>query len=134
MLNTLHIALFYCQRQYYAIFLYSFDKHPYLILEKLKVKIGPAKTKVIHGYSHTIECNISGNPIPFTIRWTKKNNGEEIAIVPIKEKYSGGTVGCPSLTIKCFMIDDEGIYVCRATNEAGVGLSNESQVKYIGKH
>ncbi|CAG2196339.1 unnamed protein product [Mytilus edulis] len=39
----------------------------------------------------------------------------------------------PTLTLAA-KIDDEGIYVCRATNEAGVGLSNESKLTYIGKH
>ncbi|VDI32980.1 Hypothetical predicted protein [Mytilus galloprovincialis] len=101
--------------------------------EKLKLKIGPSKKKVSKGCSHTIECNISGKPSPFIINWTKKNHGEEIAIGALQERYSGGTVECPSLTIECFVIDDEGIYVCRATNEAGVGLSNESKLTYIEK-
>ncbi|XP_052102925.1 hemicentin-1-like [Mytilus californianus] len=104
-----------------------------IVPEKLQLEIGPAKKKVINEYSHTIECNISGKPSPFTIQWTKKKHGEEIAIMPLLEKYSGGTVEYPSLTIKCFMIDDEGIYVCRATNEAGVGVSNESQLTYLEK-
>ncbi|VDI80368.1 protein-methionine sulfoxide oxidase MICAL [Mytilus galloprovincialis] len=102
--------------------------------EKLKLEIGPAKKNVIHGQSLTIECNIYGKPFPFTIEWTKQL-GKEKAIVPLHEKYrySGGTVVSPSLTINCFKKDDEGLYVCSATNEAGVGLSNESQLIYIEK-
>lgn len=48
-------------------------------------------------------------------------------------KYSGGTDESPSLIIKSFGISDEGMYVCKAVNEAGEGTSNQSYLTFIGK-
>lgn len=50
----------------------------------------------------------------------------------ISKKYSGGTIDCPSLTIDDFQVADEGIYTCRAINEAGEGYSEELHLECIG--
>lgn len=38
-------------------------------------------------------------------------------------KYSGGTVGTPSLSVKNVQLTDVGNYRCQAQNTAGIGQS-----------
>lgn len=47
-------------------------------------------------------------------------------------KYSGSTVGSPSLIINNAVIDDEGFYICRATNAVGTGQSQQTFLDVIG--
>lgn len=96
------------------------------------VKVSPEKQSVVKGTAQTIKCSVSGIPQPILL-WIRRKDGKEEIIKLSKEKYTGGNVDCPSLTIKDFNKNDEGVYVCKATNEAGEGISNESFLTYIGK-
>ncbi|CAG2196338.1 unnamed protein product [Mytilus edulis] len=48
-------------------------------------------------------------------------------------KIHRGNADVLSLTVIDFNEEDDGIYVCKATNEAGEALSNKAILKYIGK-
>ncbi|CAG2228918.1 HMCN [Mytilus edulis] len=92
--------------------------------EKPEILIKPKAKRVAKGFSQTIVCCMSGTPIPKIITWTRITNELEIPVDLTSDKYSGGTADCPSLTINSFNEADDGNYRCRATNEAGEGLSN----------
>ncbi|VDI13507.1 obscurin-RhoGEF [Mytilus galloprovincialis] len=58
----------------------------------------------------TLAVNIKGNPTE--IRWYKNNE----LLITTSNKYSGGTIFVPGLTIKNISVSDAGIYVCEATD------------------
>ncbi|VDI32979.1 Hypothetical predicted protein [Mytilus galloprovincialis] len=101
-------------------------------IEPPTAKVTPDRQNVVKGKAPTLNCSVSGKPLP-NISWMRVNNGEEAIINLPSEKYTGGNVDVPSLTIIDFNKVDEGIYVCKATNEAGEALSNYSHLTYIGE-
>lgn len=67
----------------------------------------------------TLHCDIS----KFTnlkVEWGK-TSGDSFSLIKIENdtKYSGGTIHCPSLTIKDIKTSDEGSYLCLAINDFG---------------
>lgn len=94
--------------------------------------VSPDIQSVVKGRAQTLRCIVSGIPKP-QISWMRINNDGKKKIPLSVEKYLGGTVDCPSLTIVDFSKNDEGTYTCIATNEAGEALSNSSYLTYIGK-
>lgn len=66
------------------------------------------------GETMTIECAVSGDPEP-QISWSK--NGKIISSSEIIDlKYKNGVA---KLTINEIFPEDEGLYVCTATNSVG---------------
>ncbi|XP_071141762.1 cell adhesion molecule DSCAML1-like [Mytilus edulis] len=104
-----------------------------LCIEKPIVHILSEQLQMIKGSNHIIKCFISGKPLPSTLSWKKRIHGDETTVDLTGEKYSGGTVDCPELTIKDFDISDEGTYICQAINEAGEGCSEELFLECIDK-
>lgn len=96
------------------------------------VKVSSYTQDVVKGEDHTLNSDIFGIPKP-VITWMKLVNGEYKILDLLKEKYFGGTCDCPSLTIKLFNTNDDGIYVCKATNIAGEQTSNATCLTCIGK-
>ena len=68
---------------------------------------------------------MSGTPQATSVTWTKTVGGQttEIDMASNSGKYSGSTVSSPSLTIQNIEQDDEGDYVCTATNIVGTAKS-----------
>lgn len=105
-----------------------------VISERPTVLINNGRQTVIRGCNHTIKCTISGKPPPSIIAWIKGSNGDETFIDDlVSEKYSGGTINCPSLTIKDFDKSNEGTYICQATNDVGNGRSEGIFISCIGQ-
>lgn len=47
-------------------------------------------------------------------------------------KYSGSTVGEPSLTINNANSNDETFYICYASNSVGTGQSSQTYLDVVG--
>lgn len=90
---------------------------------------------VSYGESVTIQCQVTATPAATSVLWKKTINGVEsvINVATSNGKYSGGSVTTPSLTINNADIqNDEGNYVCSATNNQGTGNSASVYLDVIG--
>ncbi|XP_052061302.1 hemicentin-1-like [Mytilus californianus] len=90
---------------------------------------------VSYGETITIQCQVTATPSANNIIWTKTINGVDtlINVASSNGKYSGSTVDSPSLTITNANIkNDEGNYVCSATNSLGTGQSASVFLDVIG--
>ena len=80
--------------------------------------------------SINIPCSYVSNPAATSVFWTKFNavagtgSGNSKVIVIDGEKYQGGSLNSPSLTIYNLQNSDEGSYRCSAANIIGQGDSN----------
>lgn len=99
------------------------------ITENPMVMVSPDKLSVLKCKAETLSCSVSGIPQPIS-SWTRVSKVEELINLP-SESYIGGNTDC--LTITDFDKQDEGIYACKATDEAGERISNKSFLTYIGK-
>ncbi|XP_063416377.1 titin-like [Mytilus trossulus] len=68
--------------------------------------------------SVTLQVNIEGTPTE--IRWYKDNQ-----LITISNRYSGGNVTVPALTIRNIKLSDGGIFVCEVINEKYTARSSE---------
>ena len=62
-----------------------------------------------------LTCSVTSLPAALTVIW--KKNGADVTIDGVK--YSGSSKHSPSLRINNTNTDDEGTYVCFATNTVG---------------
>lgn len=70
--------------------------------------------EILDGEKLALSCSVNGDPEP-QISWTK--NGQKISSSEIMElKYKNGVA---SLTINEVFPEDDGVYVCIATNSIG---------------
>jgi len=77
-------------------------------------KIEPERQTIVQGQNGELRCITSGNPVP-TITWQKV--GGDLA--PLRHKTNGDT-----LFIENAIIEDRGLYVCRADNREGSAQSS----------
>lgn len=68
--------------------------------------------------SVTLKVNIEGTPTE--IRWYKDNQ-----LITISNRYSGGNVTVPALTIRNIKLSDGGTFVCEVINEKYTARSSE---------
>ena len=80
----------------------------------------------------TLECTVVASPIHTSVYWQKVVNGIATTITANQNKYSGSSVGTPSLTIGNVDFNDEAYYICFATNEVGTGQSAQTYLDVIG--
>ncbi|XP_052103257.1 hemicentin-1-like [Mytilus californianus] len=83
------------------------------------------------GGSINLVCNIQANPPHTSVTWQKIMNGVTTTVT-ISGRFSGATVNSPTLTISNVILDDEGYYVCFATNSVGNGQSPQCFLDVIG--
>lgn len=87
------------------------------------VTTGSGSTVYI-GDDATITCLVSGTPPATAVSWQYTTNSNTTTInLGNTAKYSGGSIGTPSLTIFNVSKADEGSYRCQATNIIGTGQS-----------
>lgn len=87
------------------------------------------------GSSVTIQCTVFATPSATTVAWKKVSSMGVESIIDVasnSNKYTGGSVNVPSLTILNAVDSDEAYYVCSATNAAGTGTSSQSYLDVLG--
>ncbi|XP_061186534.1 hemicentin-1-like [Saccostrea echinata] len=87
------------------------------------VTLGNSLTVYV-GSSAILNCYVSSTTTVSFVTWHYQKNGVTTIInTGNTTKYSGGTVGTPSLTVKNVKVEDIGNYRCLAQNSAGIGQS-----------
>lgn len=86
------------------------------------------------GQQVTLGCTLTANPAHTSVYWTKNKNGivTNINVANSGGKYSGSTVGSPSLTITNSNLDDQASYICNAQNSVGLGSSSSTVLTVSG--
>jgi hypothetical protein len=93
------------------------------------------RNNYIVGYGDrvTIGCTVSSNPAHTSVYWQRIRNGVTQTITLSSNiKYSGSSVTTPSLTILNVDDNDEGDYICYATNSVGTGQSSRGTLEVTG--
>lgn len=81
----------------------------------------------------TITCVVTANPGATQIRWKFiTNNAESVIDINNNNRYTGGTVQTPSLTISPVEEVDRGSYKCEATNAEGTASSSPVFLNTVG--
>lgn len=86
----------------------------------------------ITGSTAVIECNISSNPPVSSIAWYKTDGQTDTPIAIDGIKYTGGQTSSPHLIISQLDSDDQGYYICKASNSVGTGSSGQSYLTVSG--
>ena len=86
------------------------------------------------GSSVTLQCVVTADPTHTVVKWERFVNGQlqdvtNVGAVGSGSRLTGSQVGTPSLTINQVTFQDEGNYLCTATNAIGTG---KSQQTYLG--
>lgn len=95
------------------------------------VQIQGSAHQVTIGHLLTLICDISANPTQTSVQWLKSVNGSYQTISFPNNKYGGSTVTTPHLTILNTDLNDEGYYICTASNSIGTGKSLEAYLDVI---
>ncbi|XP_063428599.1 hemicentin-1-like isoform X2 [Mytilus trossulus] len=96
------------------------------------VQILQSSYQVNFGSSRVLECTVSSNPAHSTVQWQKLVNNQFQPINFANNKYEGSSVSIPSLTVNSADLNDEGFYICTATNSLGIGQSSQTFLDVIG--
>ncbi|XP_069107388.1 basement membrane-specific heparan sulfate proteoglycan core protein-like [Argopecten irradians] len=89
--------------------------------------------EVTTGAAVTLICNVNANPTAQSVLWEKLHEILFIQVViTTNNRYAGGTVNVPSLTITDSQPPDSGTYRCSATNSVGTGTSGTLQLTVTG--
>lgn len=84
------------------------------------------------GNSITLQCTVSANPTETSVTWERYVNNVATIIDLSNSRYSGSSVGSPSLVITNAAISDEGLYLCKASNSIGTGESKQTFLDVLG--
>ena len=84
------------------------------------------------GNSITLQCTVTANPTETSVTWQRYINNVATNIDMTSGRYSGSTVGSPSLVVNNAVTSDEGFYICRASNSVGTGQSQQTYLDVIG--
>lgn len=84
------------------------------------VTVDQTSYEVIEGSSVTLACRIVSSSQTTSVTWQRNINGATLIVDTRSDRYSGGTIVSPSLVIKNTTLSDTGLYICSATNDAGV--------------
>lgn len=78
-------------------------------------------------------CTVTATPTHTNVYWRKITNGVSTEItVTSNNKYYGSTVNSPSLEVRNADRNDEGNYVCFASNSVGTGQSSQTFLDVTG--
>ncbi|CAG2228315.1 unnamed protein product [Mytilus edulis] len=83
------------------------------------------------GHLITLSCDIIATPTQTTVQWLRSINGSYQPISFHDNKYGGSTVTTPHLTILNTDLNDEGYYICTASNSIGTGKSLEAYLDVL---
>ncbi|XP_021370011.1 hemicentin-1-like [Mizuhopecten yessoensis] len=96
------------------------------------VTIAQSSYSVTTGTTATLSCTISGIPASSIVTWQKTRNSATSTVTIDGAKYNGGSIASPSLIISNTDSNDEGSYVCQATNSVGTGSSSSTTLTVTG--
>ncbi|CAG2256290.1 HMCN [Mytilus edulis] len=96
------------------------------------VSVGQNQYSGSFGQTVTMVCTVQANPSETSVYWRKLVNGQMTSIDMNNVRYTGSTVGSPSLTITALELSDEGYYQCYAQNSVGTGQSQQAFLDVIG--
>ena len=94
----------------------------------------PQNYQVEIGQNVVVVCSITSNPQHFTVQWKRRDNNNALTNIDTSDQtqYTGGNLNTPSLTILNAANNDEGFYICTATNVVGQGSSQAAYVDVTG--
>ena len=98
------------------------------------VTVGQNQYSGSFGQTVTMVCTVQANPTETSVYWRKLVNGQMITIDMNNVRYTGSTVGSPSLTISALELSDEGYYQCYAQNSVGTGQSQQTSLRVLCKY
>ena len=84
------------------------------------------------GQATTLVCTVTANPTHTRVYWKKLENGVLSDVDMTSSKFSGSSVGQPSLTVSNLNKNDEAFYQCYAENSVGTGKSQHTFLRVIG--
>ena len=120
------LKIFLCNFKYIVIWFFFIVEFPI-------VQILSNYYNVEIGKTVTVECQVQANPAHTSVQWKRVINGVTSDLdISNGNKYNGATVNTPSLTIQATTDNDEGYYICTATNAVGTGSSSQSYVDVTG--
>ncbi|CAC5415119.1 HMCN [Mytilus coruscus] len=92
------------------------------------------RTSFTGNYRDTIilGCTVSANPPATSVYWQKVTGSTTTTVDMSNSKYTGPSVGTPSLTITNLNSNDAGNYICLAANSVGTGQSIQGPLTVIG--
>ncbi|CAG2239189.1 HMCN [Mytilus edulis] len=96
------------------------------------VTVGQNQYSSTFGQTVTMVCTVQANPTETSVYWRKLVNGQMTNIDMNNVRYTGSTVGSPSLAITALELSDEGYYQCYAQNSVGTGSSQQTFLDVIG--
>ncbi|XP_033758139.1 hemicentin-1-like [Pecten maximus] len=96
------------------------------------VTIAQSSYSVTTGTTATLACTITGIPASTSVTWQKTRNSVTSTVTIDGAKYNGGSITTPSLIISNADSNDEGSYVCQATNSVGTGSSSSTTLTVTG--
>ena len=79
----------------------------------------------------TLQCVLAADPVHTVVKWERFVNGQlqdvtNVGAVGSGSRLTGSQVDTPSLTINQVTFQDEGNYICTATNAIGTGKSSQT--------
>lgn len=97
------------------------DGSPYINVSHSEFTIPVGKTAILQTY-------VIASTKATSIQWFKVEDGHHIAIEIDNQRYYGGSDVCPTLIIRETTTDDQGQYLCLATNSKGACSSDTSSL------
>lgn len=85
------------------------------------------------GATVTLGCTVVAQPAATTVFWKRlSSTGQTLDIDINSSRYDGSSINSPSLIIYNPQLNDEGNYVCFATNAIGTGQSSQTFLDVTG--
>lgn len=104
----------------------------YILPDPPTVTVSQTQYSAISGSTLTIQCSVSAIPAANLVFWTRTSNGVTSQLNIDQVSFGGATVGSPSLIIYTGNNNDDGVYVCKATNTIGTGQSQGVTIAFTG--
>lgn len=106
---------------------YTFEK-TVIYLDKPVITV-QSETNACDGELVNIDCKIDAKPDIYSLQWYRIIDGQLVELLQTSKHYTGGNTRHPALSIVNIAKDDEGTYICKASNSVGEGLSGECKLK-----
>ncbi|XP_069134218.1 uncharacterized protein [Argopecten irradians] len=100
------------------------DGTPYVNISHGEFTVPVGKTVILQTY-------VISSTEATSIQWFKVEDGHHIAIEIDNQRYYGGSDDCPTLIIRETTTDDQGQYMCLATNSKGSSSSDTSSLYIV---